>query len=164
MATRREDLYAEDFYAWTQDQAEALRRLAKERWNGPLDLAHLAEEVEDSGHEVRNAVRSHLRRLIEHCLKLEHAKATDPRSGWMRTVADTRDEIADRLAPTRRRDVEANLQRLYAQARRKAALGLVEHGEPQAADALPHECPYSLDQLLDEAWLPGGRDEPSRHA
>ncbi len=65
MATRREDLYAEDFHAWTQDQAEALRRLARERWNGPLDLAHLAEEVEDFGNEVRNAVRSHLRRLIE---------------------------------------------------------------------------------------------------
>ena len=65
-------------YAWTQNQAAALRRLAKERWNGPLDLAHLAEEVEDSGNEVRNVVRSHLRRLIEHCLKLEHAKATDP--------------------------------------------------------------------------------------
>ncbi len=40
MATRQEDLYAEDFYAWTQDQAAALRRLAKERWNGPLDLDH----------------------------------------------------------------------------------------------------------------------------
>ncbi len=44
MATREEDLYAEDYYAWTRDQAAALRRLAKEHWNGPLDLAHLAEE------------------------------------------------------------------------------------------------------------------------
>ena len=46
MATRREELYEEDFYAWTQDQAASLRRLEAERWNGPLDLAHLAEEVE----------------------------------------------------------------------------------------------------------------------
>jgi hypothetical protein len=45
MATRQEDLYVEDFYAWTRDQAAALRRLAEERWNGPLDLTHLAEEV-----------------------------------------------------------------------------------------------------------------------
>ena len=28
MAARKDDLYDEDFYAWTQDQAAALRRLA----------------------------------------------------------------------------------------------------------------------------------------
>ncbi len=39
----------EDFYAWTQDQAEALRALARQRWNGPLDLEHLSEEVEELG-------------------------------------------------------------------------------------------------------------------
>jgi hypothetical protein len=43
--------FKEDFYAWTRDQAEALRRLADQRWNGPLDLLHLAEEVEDLGSE-----------------------------------------------------------------------------------------------------------------
>ncbi len=80
MATREEDLYAEDYYAWTRDQAAALRRLAKERWNGPLDLDHLAEEVEDLGSEVRSAVRSQLRRLMEHLLKLEHARAAEPAS------------------------------------------------------------------------------------
>jgi hypothetical protein len=51
MATRAEQLYKEDFCAWTCDQAEALRRLADKRWNGPLDLLHLAEEVEDWGSE-----------------------------------------------------------------------------------------------------------------
>jgi hypothetical protein len=47
MATRAERLYKDDFYAWTRDQAAALRRLGEQRWNGPLDLLHLAEEVED---------------------------------------------------------------------------------------------------------------------
>ncbi len=136
MATRYEELYAEDYYAWTQDQAAALRRLARERWNGPLDLAHLAEEVEDLGTEVRSAVRSQLRRLMEHLLKLEHSRATDPRLGWMRTVANARAEIADRLTPTIRRDVEANLQRLYTQARREAALALAEHDELEGAASL----------------------------
>jgi hypothetical protein len=163
MATRQEDLYAEDYYAWTQDQAEALRRLAEARWNGPLDLAHLAEEVEDLGTEVRNAVRSHLRRIIEHCLKLEHATATEPRPGWMRTIANARAEIADRLTPTIRRDAEAMLPRLYTQARRVAALGLVEHGEPGAADALPEACPYSVEQFLNEEWLPESGQESADH-
>ena len=56
MASRPEQLYEEDFYAWTRDQAGALRRLAEQRWNGPLDLAHLAEEVEELGMQARNAV------------------------------------------------------------------------------------------------------------
>lgn len=71
-------LYEEDFYAWTKNQAAALRRLAAQRWNGPLDLANLAEEVEDLGKTERNAVRSRLRRIIEHGLKLEHSPAPEP--------------------------------------------------------------------------------------
>lgn len=71
MATHHRDLYGQDYYAWAQDQADALCRLAKEPCNGPLDLAHPFEEVEGSGNEVR----SHIRSLIEHCLELEHAKA-----------------------------------------------------------------------------------------
>jgi DNA-binding PucR family transcriptional regulator len=64
-------LYDKDFYAWTRAQADALRRLASERWNGPLDLEHLAEEVEDLGRSELSTVRSQLERVLEHLLKLE---------------------------------------------------------------------------------------------
>jgi DNA-binding PucR family transcriptional regulator len=83
MASRPEDLYREDFYAWTRDQAAALRQLAEARWNGPLDLAHLAEEVEDLGSEQKWAIESQLERIIEHTLKLEYSPAADPRRKWM---------------------------------------------------------------------------------
>ncbi len=49
MATRIEELYEQDFYAWTQAQAEALRRLGEPRPNLDLDFPHLIEEVEASG-------------------------------------------------------------------------------------------------------------------
>ncbi len=137
---------------WSREQAAALRRLSAERWNGPLDLEHLAEEVEDLGDERRNAVRSQLRRLIEHCLKLEHSPATDPRAGWLDTIDHARAEIADRLTPSIRRDAEAQLPKLYAQALRVARRALEQHGEEDATAGLPAECPYALDQLLDEAW------------
>ncbi len=43
-----------------------------ERWNGPLDLEHLAEEVEELGvGSPATPSRSRLRRLIEHALKLD---------------------------------------------------------------------------------------------
>ncbi len=164
MATRQEDIYAEDLYCWTQDQAAALRRLAETRWNSPLDLEHLAEEVEDLGRSTRTTVRSQLQRIIEHCLKLEHVTLADPRSGWMRAAVDARAEMVDRLTRTLRPDVEANLQRLYTPVRRMAALALIGHGEPQAADALPEECPYGLDQLSNGERLPEDGQRSSHHA
>jgi hypothetical protein len=57
-ATRPEQLYESDFYAWTQAQAKELRRFARTRPNLPLDLAHLAEEIRDLGKSERDAVFS----------------------------------------------------------------------------------------------------------
>ena len=80
MAPRPDQLYEDDFYAWTQ--AAALRRLAANRPNLALDLPHPIEEVADLGISQRDAVRSQLRRIIEHCLKLEYPAARDPGVGW----------------------------------------------------------------------------------
>jgi hypothetical protein len=57
MASRLQDLYAEDFYFWNQGQAAALRRLAETRPNLDLDFPHLIEEVEDFGTGQRDAGR-----------------------------------------------------------------------------------------------------------
>jgi Domain of unknown function DUF29 len=40
-----QSLYDEDFSAWTQQQAELLRRLPA--FGNELDLVHIAEETED---------------------------------------------------------------------------------------------------------------------
>jgi hypothetical protein len=58
-----------------------------------LDLEHLAEEVADLGHSERDAVRSQVRRVIEHLLKLEYSPATEPRDGWKDIVADVRSGV-----------------------------------------------------------------------
>src|SRR4051795_13042662 len=97
MASRPDELYATDFYAWTKDQAAALRRLADERWNGPLDLAHLAEEVEDLGDTRRAAARSQVRKILEHSRTRDSSLAADPRAGWKLSIATARDEIGDLL-------------------------------------------------------------------
>jgi Domain of unknown function DUF29 len=163
MASRPEQLYKEDFYAWTREQAQALRRLAAERWNGPLDLEHLAEEVDELGMQARNAVRSQLERVIEHLLKLEHSAAAEPRSGWMNSVDDARARIEDALSPTIRRETEPSLSKLYQRARRRVARDLVAHGEKEAARTLPADCPYRFEDLIADDWYPanhhGLRDE-----
>lgn len=155
MAARLQQLYENDFFAWTQEQATALRRLAELRPNDELDLEHLIEEVEDLGAARRKAVRSQVRRILEHLLKLEHSPATEPRAGWCESILDARNELRDDLTPTLSRDLEASLPTLYAQARHDAQARMRLYGEGEAAAVLPARCPYTLAQVLDEGWLPG---------
>jgi hypothetical protein len=157
MATQLDELYETDFYAWTKHQATALRRLTDERWNGPLDLAHLSEEIEDLGDERRNAALSQLRRIIVHCLKLEFSLSSNPRIGWKITIDSARDEIAGRTSKAIRREVEDRLADTYARALRLARKQLIEQQEPEAARALPGENPYALDDLIADDWYPTSR-------
>jgi hypothetical protein len=144
--------YDDDFYAWTQHQAEVLRSMAVA--DNRFDREHVAEEIEDLGKSERDAVRSQIRRIIEHLLKLANSPAAQPRPDWMDTIDDARLTLADKLTPTLRRDAAANLARLYDQARRQAARSLHRYGEPEAADALPQVCPYSFDDICREDWYP----------
>ena len=157
MPSRQGQLYKDDFYAWTRDQAQALRRLAEQRWNGPLDLEHLAEEVEDLGSEQQWAVESQLERVIEHLLKLEYSPTAGPRRQWMISVNGARREIRRRLTSAIRREVEPQLAVLYAGARGDAELGLLDHGEKAAARALPADCRYAFDDLIADDWWPANR-------
>jgi Domain of unknown function DUF29 len=157
MATRAEQLYKEDFYAWTRDQAKALRHLAATRPKVELDFPHLIEEVADLGTSQRDAVRSQVRRIIEHCLKLEYAAARDPRAGWHETIIDARIVLEDKLTRTLHSGLKRRLPKLYDQARRAAGASLRVHGEHAAADVLPAECPYRLADLLRYDWYPGCR-------
>ncbi|HEX6143468.1 MAG TPA: DUF29 domain-containing protein [Geminicoccaceae bacterium] len=142
------ELYERDFFAWTQFQARELQRFARTRPNLPLDLEHIAEEVRDLGKEQRNALRSWVRRIIEHLLLLDHSPAEEPRRGWQDEILNLRSEIELRLSATLRRDLERHLPVLYLRARRHLVQKLEAHGEREAARPLPETCPYTLDQIL----------------
>ena len=151
--------YEDDFYAWTQYQAEVLRTMR--RAANRLDREHLAEEIEDFGRSERNAVRSQIRRIVEHLLKLEYSPAEQPRFSWMRSIAEARSALRDEMTSTLRHDAEAMLPTLYRDGRRQALLGLHEHNEPDAAAALPDACPYTLGQIIEDDWYPERRQTPS---
>ena len=71
------ELYDDDFFLWTQEQAAALRR-AKES-NLRLDWENLAEEIESLGKSDRRQLRSQIRRILRHLFKLEASPASEPR-------------------------------------------------------------------------------------
>ena len=142
--------YDDDYYAWTQFQAEVLRTMrgADNRLDGEL----LAEEIEDLGKSERDAVRSQIRCVIEHLLKLQYSPAAEPRFDWMASIGEARQALADKITPTLRRDAEAMLARLYEDARELAEIGLRKFGEDAAAARLPAACPYSLEEIQRRGW------------
>src|SRR5207247_10427496 len=90
--------YDDDFYAWTQYQAEVLRSLRTR--DNRFDREHVAEEIEDLGKSERDSVRSQVRRILEHFLKLAHSPASDPRFDWMGSIVDARAILEDKLSAT----------------------------------------------------------------
>jgi len=151
-----EPLYERDFCEWTVEQAAALRGAAARRLNLALDFENLAEEIESLGRSDRRALVSHIKRVIEHLLKLQYSPAEEPRAGWQESVDLHRQEARGLLSdsPSLRQHVEIALETCYRDAARLAARALAR--DPGAV-TLPDTCPYRLDEILAEDWWPGTR-------
>ena len=86
-------LYDEDFYAWTQQQADLLRRLPTT--SNQLDAELIAEEIEDLGRSELHACQSLVEHIIEHLLKLGYAGLAEPANYWRREIVEWRSQLAD---------------------------------------------------------------------
>jgi Domain of unknown function DUF29 len=144
MATKAAELYDEDFYAWTQQQAEALR--THFRGDNRLDVEHLAEELEDLGKSDLQAVESFIEHIIAHLLKLDYSGHVAPRAHWRAEIVNFRQNIDRKISPSIRRTVGRNLDELYRRARQTAAVGALVH-EPDLIRRLPKICPYDWETI-----------------
>lgn len=163
MGSEAANLYDEDFYAWTEQQAKALRTHFK--GDNRIDVEHLAEEVEDLGKSELHAVESYIENVIEHLLKLDYSGWIEPRDHWRVEVDAFRASIERKITPRIRQQVEAELDALYDRARRGAARSL-HRREPDLVRRLPKRCPYAWNDIwhrdvLAEAGidLSGGAEE-----
>ena len=130
-------------------QAELLR----DKRFDELDLANLIEEVEDLGGALRRSTRLRVMMIVEHLLKLQHWPRSELRLAWREAVRRERTELLNELTASLRRHLTDHLPELYARARHDAEGLLRDHGEHDAAEALPGTCPYTLDQITGD-WLP----------
>jgi Domain of unknown function DUF29 len=139
MATKATELYNEDFYAWTQEQAAALRTHFK--GDNRLDVEHLAEEVEDLGKSELHAIESYVENIMAHLLKLDYSSLEWPRNHWRKEILAFRRSLRRRMTPSLRRTVSEKLEQRYANARESAAADLLEI-EPGVRRRLPATNPY----------------------
>jgi hypothetical protein len=139
-------MYEVDYAGWIFDQVERLRQRATDK----LDLAYIAEELEDLGNSDRRALGSHLRVLVQHFLKW-HLQPERRGDSWRASIENARLEIRELLteSPSLGRDLDKQFVVQFARARKLAA---IEMGMPLAQ--MPEHSPFTLKQVLESEFLP----------
>ncbi|MBW4550856.1 MAG: DUF29 domain-containing protein [Aphanocapsa sp. GSE-SYN-MK-11-07L] len=133
-------LYEQDFYAWTQQQAELLRSGKLD----DLDIDNLVEEIESLGRQERQELENRLGVLLGHLLKW-HYQSNARSKSWFYTIKEQRRKI-NRLL-----DQNPSLKPYLLQA---IAIGyedgllLVGKETPLNPKQLPQICPFSEAEIF----------------
>lgn len=136
--------YEDDLYTWVEEQVALLRdgRIHE------LDLANIAEELQDVGSERYDQLESSFRVLLMHMLKWDQQPERKTAS-WEASIDEQRRRIERLLRknPGLKSKLEEAILEGYSDARRWAAVetGLSRH-------AFPEECPYSRDDMMRRAF------------
>jgi hypothetical protein len=138
-----DDLYDRDVLAWSEHQADLLRRLARGEQVNDLDWEHVVEEIEDAGRSQLDAVQSYLRHMLAHLLKAHGWTGSPSANHWRGEIAAFQQDALQRFAPSMRQRID--LARLYADAQEQ--LESIEY-DGAAPLPWPADCPFTLDQLL----------------
>jgi hypothetical protein len=134
-------LYERDVLAWSQHQADLLRRLGRGERVNDVDWANVAEEIEDVGLSELHSVESFLNLIMVHLLKL-HAWPENQACGhWRGEIVAFRNNANRRFAPSMRQRIDVGA--LYAEAAEQLR-------ETDPSLQLPAENPFALDHLLKE--------------
>ncbi|NJR61601.1 MAG: DUF29 domain-containing protein [Cyanobacteria bacterium CRU_2_1] len=138
--------YSADFSSWIDQTAQLLR---EHRWH-EIDVPHLIEEIEDLGKSERRGIASQLTRLLLHLLKWQYQPQRRSDS-WLDSITDARTqiELAIEDSPSLRSYPAEQLEESYQRACRQAA-----KQTSIEISVFPDMCPYSLELVLAEDWLP----------
>jgi hypothetical protein len=139
------ELYEIDDYLWIIETV----KLLKERKFHELDVENLIEELDDLGSEKRHKVESLLEQIIRHLLLLEYWNNEKERNyrHWCAEVISFRSQLNDRMTINFHNYLNENLSIIYKKARKYVSI-------KSGLETFPAECPYTLEQLLDEDWFP----------
>ncbi len=138
-------LYERDILDWSERQADLLRRVARGERVNDVDWEHVVEEIEDVGLSQLNAVRSYLRLMLVHLLKIHGWPNNPAMDRWRGEVVSFQSDVEQRFSSSMRQRID--LGSLYARAVKELAHARFDGISPRV---WPADCPVSLDQLLGE--------------
>ncbi len=146
-------LYDRDLQLWIEQTIGQL----KNREFESLDLEHLIEELVDLGRSEKNALKSNLKILLAHLLKLRiQSDAPETMKGsCYSSVLEHRQRVLDNLAdtPSLKGFLGEAVEKAYGDGRK---LAIKEGKLAKFGVLVPKEseypliCPFSIEQILDE--------------
>lgn len=148
MLTKRASQHASDFYGWTQEQAGILRETPAD--DTRLDIANLADEIEDMGRAEILAISSLLRQTIIHLLKLAIVPDSPSASHWFDEVVAFQGDAVLAFSPGLKQRLD--LSKIWRVGCNGATRSLAKNAV--AVPRLPSACPLSLDDLLNPDFDP----------
>ena len=139
-------LYDDDILLWSEQQAAAIRKLGTARRDMPneLDIENVAEEIESVGRSELAAVKSYLRLIFLHLIKMVVEEGTQASGHWRSEIVGFHSEMMSRYAPSMRQRIDVS--KIWSSARDQSMLAY-EGSQEQVVSELPVVCPYSLDEL-----------------
>ncbi|MGK7872394.1 MAG: DUF29 domain-containing protein [Xenococcaceae cyanobacterium] len=147
------NLYDQDIQLWIE---QTIRQLQNREFES-LDLEHLIEELTDLGKSEKNTLKSNLKILLAHLLKLkvQHEVPDTMKASWYNSVIEHRQRVLDNLedTPSLKSFLIEAIEKAYPDARKVA----IKEGKfakfgvriPEDRE-YPTTCPFSMEQILDE--------------
>ncbi|TAE53125.1 MAG: DUF29 domain-containing protein [Nostocales cyanobacterium] len=142
-----QQLYEIDDYLWLEETIKLLKTKNLEN----LDIDNLIEELESLGRSELNKVRSLFKQIIIHILLLEYWQEEYERNyrHWQGEIIAFRDDLNNSLTKTLKNKLVQELDNIY-----DVAVKIVSTKTGLSKNVFPENCPYSLEQLLDDNWYP----------
>jgi hypothetical protein len=139
-------LYDDDILLWSEQQASAIRRLARGRdVPNEIDIENVAEEIESVGRSELAAVKSYIRLIFVHFIKLVVEADSDSARHWRSEILAFHSDMMARYAPSMRQRII--LDDIWRSAREQSLLSY-EGGQHQRVEELSQRSPLALDEVL----------------
>lgn len=145
----QKQLYDSDYNLWVLDTAEKLQN----RDFQAIDWDNLIDEVLDLSRREKRKLESLLTRLFEHLLKLKYWESERERNRghWQGEIRNFRIQIQRELkaSPSLKRHLSETFEECYKDARK-----ITIDKTQLSPDTFPERAIASLDEILNEDWLP----------
>jgi len=138
-------LYDQDILAWSEQQANLIRRLAaSDQLGNGIDWSNVAEEIEAVGRTELRTCETLLRQAMTHLLKLRVWPDSRFAAEWREEAAICLDDAQNRFSLSMRQKID--LEKLYARVVQRT---IAVADDMSLSNLAAARCPFELDQLLD---------------
>ncbi|WP_375455420.1 DUF29 domain-containing protein [uncultured Methylobacterium sp.] len=136
--------HADDLYTWVEEQVAHLRAGRADA----LDLANIAEELNDVGLSEYYRLQSAVEIVLVHMLKWDHQPERRGR-GWALSITEHRERVGIvlRKSPGLKSSLAEAQENAFRLARLRAAREM-----RRPVEALPDACPYAWDDILNRPF------------